>query len=158
MVHRPSWFTDGAVVVSFAETCGINKDGNTLFVIDSATGSRTSEIDDRLRRDVEAIVEGRGSSTLRWLDAKSVKVGAPTYYDPRFSHALASLLEQPEMHAFEARTIGSLVDEGRLDLRNGHGSPSADLRNGEIPYIKVSDIRAGQVNINPTNMALRGSW
>jgi type I restriction enzyme M protein len=34
---------------------------------------------------------------------------------------------------------------------NGHGSPSADFRTGHIPYIKVSDLRAGQININPTN-------
>ena len=36
--------------------------------------------------------------------------------------------------------------------RDGHGSPSADQRTGDVPYIKVSDIRAGMVNINPTNM------
>lgn len=30
-------------------------------------------------------------------------------------------------------------------------SPSAGERLGEIPYIKVSDLRAGMVNINPTN-------
>ena len=29
--------------------------------------------------------------------------------------------------------------------------PSSDQRVGDIPYIKVSDIRAGQININPTN-------
>ncbi|UKA07766.1 hypothetical protein IHC92_17220 [Photobacterium damselae subsp. damselae] len=34
----------------------------------------------------------------------------------------------------------------------GHGSPSSDQRLGTIPYIKVSDLRAGHVNINPTNM------
>ncbi len=44
------------------------------------------------------------------------------------------------------------MEEGHLIRRAGHGSPSADMRNSTVPYIKVSDIRAGQVNINPSNM------
>lgn len=38
-----------------------------------------------------------------------------------------------------------------MTVRGGHGSPSQDERIGDVPYIKVSDLRAGLVNINPTN-------
>lgn len=48
-------------------------------------------------------------------------------------------------------TLESLRKGGKILIRNGHGSPSSDQRIGDIPYIKVSDIRAGQININPTN-------
>jgi hypothetical protein len=39
-----------------------------------------------------------------------------------------------------------------VEIRSGHGSPSEDQRVGTVPYIKVSDLRAGMVNINPTNL------
>ncbi|HEX8212574.1 MAG TPA: hypothetical protein VF584_20520 [Longimicrobium sp.] len=38
-----------------------------------------------------------------------------------------------------------------ITVRGGHGSPSAGRRVGDVPYIKVSDLRAGFVNINPAN-------
>ena len=49
-------------------------------------------------------------------------------------------------------SLGELKDLGWLSVRQGHGSPSLDLRSGDIPYIKVSDIRSGTVNPNSTNM------
>ncbi|WP_143831763.1 hypothetical protein [Nocardiopsis sp. CNR-923] len=58
MVHKPAWFKDGQVFVSFAETVGINKDGNDLFIVDAATGERTREIDDRVARDIDALLDG----------------------------------------------------------------------------------------------------
>ena len=57
-----------------------------------------------------------------------------------------------KLPGFELKTIGSLIDSGILSVRGGHGSPSADVRNGDIPYIKVVDLRAGRVNPNSTNM------
>ncbi|OHF25567.1 hypothetical protein BKP30_24110 [Rhodococcus erythropolis] len=60
-------------------------------------------------------------------------------------------MDDEDMGSFTARSLGSLIDDGILVARQGHGSPSADLRTGSVPYIKVSDLRAGQVNINPTN-------
>jgi len=49
-------------------------------------------------------------------------------------------------------TLGELLDEKTIMVRAGHGSPGNDQRAGTIPYIKVSDIRAMRMNINPTNM------
>lgn len=42
-------------------------------------------------------------------------------------------------------------ERAALEIRGGHGSPSQDQRIGTVPYIKVSDLRAGMMNINPTN-------
>ena len=47
--------------------------------------------------------------------------------------------------------IGDMVKGGLITIRNGHGSPTQSVRVGTVPYIKVSDLRAGLVNINPTN-------
>ncbi len=58
-MHKPTWFREGTVVFSNAQTCGITKDGEELFVIDATTGRRTAVMDDALRRDVQAIVTGK---------------------------------------------------------------------------------------------------
>lgn len=53
---------------------------------------------------------------------------------------------------FDGVTIGELMERGIITLTNGHGSPSNDLRNGIVPYVKVSDIRNLRINVNPTNL------
>lgn len=152
MPHKPNWFRDGEVFVSFADTCGINKDGNVLYTIVPSTGKRTETIDDRLMEDIDALVAGRPALTGRWVQRDHLSIGAPRYYDTRFMAALDDLLKRPVFKGFSARTIGDLIGDGFVTKRAGHGSPSADKRGGSVPYIKVSDIRAGQVNINPSNM------
>lgn len=152
MPHRPTWFKDGETFISFADTCGINKDGNTLFEVDAATGRRTERVNDRLADDIDHLLAGRPAATGRWVAQEDVTIGAPRYYDTRSVAALEELLGSDDLQGFTTRTIGSLIDEGLIQRRAGHGSPSADARQGDIPYIKVSDVRAGQININPTNL------
>lgn len=114
MPHRPNWFRDDEVFVSFADTCGINKDGNTLFTIDPLTGKRTGVVDDRLAEDVDALLDGRTSQTGRWVSVADIGIGAPRYYDTRFTAALADLLAKPEFAGFASRTLGSLIEEGLI--------------------------------------------
>lgn len=153
MVHRPEWFKDGHVFVSYAETVGINKDGNNLYIVDSLTGQRTEDIDDKVTADIDALTSKGGSTaTSRWVPATDFRLAVPTYYDDRYTKALGDLLRQPGFESFEVKTLGELVKTHMVVKRAGHGSPSADMRNGTVPYIKVSDIRAGQVNINPSNL------
>jgi hypothetical protein len=152
-MSRPSWFEDDKVLISYAPTVGINKDGDELYVIDAETGKRTNMINDRLAEDVNAILSGSSTETVRWVDADLVQdtgIAVPTYYDQRTVAAYEAELKAT-WPTFESLTLGQLVDEKRLTVHGGHGSPSADMRTGTIPYIKVSDLRAGQVNINPTN-------
>lgn len=152
MVYRPAWFRDDKVFVSFAETVGINKDGNTLYVIDAATGTRTERVDDQVASDIDALLADESAATSRWIPRLEFSVAVPAYYSEKHRSELEDLLSRPEFSGLEARSIGSLVRDGLIEVRAGHGSPPSDLRNGTVPYIKVSDIRAGQVNINPTNM------
>jgi hypothetical protein len=158
MVHKPDWFTDGKVFVSYAQTVGINKDGNTLYVVDAQTGTRTDAIDDRVIADVDTLLKetsGTHTATSRWVTADDFAFGVPAYYDDRYDQALNELLPLDEFKSFTAMSLGQLIKEKQIVHRAGHGSPSADLRNGSIPYIKVSDIRAGQININPSNLVTK---
>lgn len=154
MVHKPAWFVDGQVFVSYAPTVGINKDGEQLFIVDEMTGQRTDVIDDKLLDDVKSLKTGATTETARWVDVGSFTdrlMAVPAYFDARPLAAFDELMQRPEMNGFGSMTIGELVSAGWVKALPGHGSPSADLRRGDIPYIKVSDIRAGQININPTN-------
>lgn len=152
MSHKPSWFRDNQVFISYADTCGINKDGNILYEIDPATGERTDVIDDKLMEDVVSLLAGAPAPTGRWVDFEHLTIGAPRYYDTRYMADLDDLLTEGSFEGFSSRTLGSLIEDGLIVKRAGHGSPSADKRGGDIPYIKVSDVRAGQININPANM------
>lgn len=151
-------------MVSTAPTCGLARGGRFLPKIDPATGKRlqildpeTSEyidaVDDQLMQDVEALTQGNSTETLAFIPKSDVDLrhAVPVYYDRRYSERFREEMRKPSFARFRAATIGKLIDDGLLTTRGGHGSPSHDQRIGEVPYIKVSDLRAGLVNINPTN-------
>jgi type I restriction enzyme M protein len=175
-IFKPKWFSDTHVMISTASTCGLTKGGRILRKIDATTGKRvqvddpdTGElvdaVDDQLLRDMEAlarekkIVTTRGSltDTLSFVasDRVNLQCAVPIYYDHRFTRDFRNALKAPEFKGFGSATLGQLVHSGLLETRGGHGSPSQEQRVGEVPYIKVSDLRAGLVNINPTNRVPR---
>ncbi len=96
---------------------------------------------------------GEQTDTLRFIERKKVSLRAavPVYYDRRFDEAFGSAMKLPQFEGFETATLGDLLARKVLTIFGGHGSPSVDERVGDVPYIKVSDLRAGLVNINPTN-------
>jgi hypothetical protein len=162
-IHKPSWFSDDVVVVSTAPTVGLTKGGRLLPLIDEhaervqvadpQTGEQVDAINDVYLSDAEALVRGERTDTLRDVpaDEVSLRTAVPVYYDRRFHEHFVAVMETDRFSEFTIATLGALIDEGVLEVAGGHGSPSADQRVGEVPYIKVSDLRAGLVNINPTN-------
>jgi len=163
-IRKPSWFSDDTIMVSTAPTCGLTKGGRLLPLIDTATGSRvqvpdpeTGEpvdaINDRLLQDMEALAKSQTTDTLRFIKRSeiSMRAAVPVYYDRRFEEAFDEAMQAPAFAGFSSARIGDLIASEVLTVRGGHGSPSSDQRVGDVPYIKVSDLRAGLVNINPTN-------
>lgn len=153
-VHKPRWFKDGEILIINSPTCGINKDGITQYKVDVNTGERSNtEIDDKL---YEAVVnvssEKYEKEYISLKDEKNVlnsKVLVPQYHDEASLIKLKRLFN--DNSDFKIMSLRELVDTNKIFIGSGHGSPSSDQRVGDIPYIKVSDIRAGQININPTN-------
>ena len=164
-IRKPKWFSTETIMVSTAPTCGLTKGGRLLAFVDPQTGLRVQTADpdtgeqvdainDKLLEDIEALDAGETTDTLRFIksDAVSLRHAVPAYYDHRFEDRFNEALKtDPELAGFTALTIGEMVSGGLLEVRGGHGSPSQEQRVGEVPYIKVSDLRAGTVNINPTN-------
>ena len=139
-------------VVTFidSQTCGIYKNGSDRFVVDSA-GNRTEEIDNQLLCDVIKYSNGQREEfkTVTIKETQERDVLVPRYYDSQFEVPFFRLLDS---NGLGYVSIGKLCDSGIISISNGHGSPSNDLRNGTIPYVKVSDIRNMRININPTNL------
>ena len=149
----PSWFKDGYVWVSNAPTIGLNKDGLDLFVVDT-NGRRTEVIDDKAIIDVNALMNGKDTATCGYIKAEPMAtsyVAVPTFSGNKSESVLEKKVTT-KLPGFTMCTLGELIDEGIITVRGGHGSPSADVRTGDIPYIKVVDLRAGRVNPNSTNM------
>ena len=133
-------------------TCGIYKDGGARYKVDPETGKRTSEIDNQLGDHVEQLLQGQSPPGLARVSLNQIlrrRILVPRYYDYRWTEGLQSLLER---EGLEPITLGQLEEQGIIEVGGGHGSPSNDVRNGTIPYIKVSDIRALRINVNPTNL------
>lgn len=176
-IHKPKWFSKTHVMVSTAPTCGLTKGGRLLKkvdpvtaqrvqILDPETGGMVDAVNDQLLEDMEALVTLKGvpkqetsiPDTLTFVPAErfSLKCAVPAYYDHRYAdHFHQTLAENTTFAGFSTSTLGELVEAQQLIIRGGHGSPSQEQRIGEIPYIKVSDLRAGLVNINPTNRVPR---
>ena len=157
-ISQPKWFKDGKVLIINAPTCGINKDGNTQFQVDEKTGKRSeTDIDDKLKDEIieDGLQFNIDPSTGEYIyDMDSLvvldsKVLVPQYHDKEIRQEIENVFS--DNTNFELISLGELIEQKKIKCFKGHGSPSSDQRVGDIPYIKVSDIRAGQININPTN-------
>lgn len=152
-VDSPSWFRDGYIWVSDAPTIGLNKDGLDLYVVNNK-GERTNKIDDKAIEDVRAMLKGQTTDTSGYVKAEKMSesfVAVPTFSGNKSESILEEKVKR-KLAGFKMRSLGSLIDDGIVAVRGGHGSPSADVRTGDIPYIKVVDLRAGRINPNSTNM------
>ena len=151
--ERPSWFLDGYVWVSSAPTIGLNKDGLDLYVVNDK-GERTNVIDNKAIEDVKAMLKRQTTDTSGYIKAEKMTtsyVAVPTFSGNKSESVLGKKVKK-KLNGFTMRSLGELIDDGIITVRGGHGSPSADVRTGDIPYIKVVDLRAGRVNPNSTNM------
>ena len=122
-------------------------------VPDPETGELVDAVNDRLLEDMVALRAGKTTDTLRLIPVTDVSLRAavPVYYDRRLEEAFLSAMKTELFAKFTYASIGDLAKLRLVSIIGGHGSPSVDQRVGDVPYIKVSDLRAGLVNINPTN-------
>ena len=154
-MHKPSWFKEKQTLIVNAKTCGINKDGHEQYIVNPETGIRSiSDIDDDLAECCDLIKNKNfDRKEIFYTETSKIvqsEVYVPKYFDDKTLKGIKNLVDKKE--GLNLKTLGELMKDGEILIFGGHGSPSPDQRLGEIPYIKVSDLRAGHVNINPTNM------
>ena len=143
------------IIFSFPKTIGFDKRGNILYK--DINGEITNQVDDELSLATDVIVRG-GTQTpqeeryyipVPQAEARNRGVLVPYYYwrKPHL-HALQSFCAENNC---ETITLGELVDQERISIRVGHGSPpSRYYGRGTVPYIKVSDIKNWRIIENPS--------
>lgn len=131
-------------------SCGIYKNGADRFVVD-AKGNRTDTIDNQLFDQSCEYSNNDYSHTfiVPLKDVLASDILVPQYFDDSLQKPSIALFSKIGTRGV---SIAELIDADIIKFYNGHGSPSNDLRNGCIPYVKVSDIRNLRINVNPTNL------
>ena len=143
------------VVFLNPHTCGIYKSGGIRYKTDPATGKRTKEVDNELAEVVDAYLAGNNSPAIARSCVEDIfkcQVLVPRYFDSRWDTAISEFTAANQTAEV---SLGKLAEEKVIQITGGHGSPSNDQRTGDIPYVKVSDIRSLRVNVNPTNLVSR---
>ena len=136
-----------------------------LQITDPDTGALVDAVDDRLLEDME-VLAGLSENpdmplpdTLSFVPAEKIdpRCVVPLYYDHRstdqFRHAARPAIRC--LRASPTRRCKTSQAMVRSSSAEAMGRPSQEQRFGDVPYIKVSDLRAGHVNINPTNQVPR---
>ncbi len=152
------------IVMSYPRSIGQDRKGRLLWEVDEC-GDSTGELDNEMAEAVKEIMaatyRGRGGrrrmaaeSRLRFLVPQStaLKKGVlvPRYYWRQ--PTIESLEKWTGEHPSNLVTLGELVDEGVLSGFAGHGSPPTTVRGrGDVPYVKVTDLKNWRINENPTN-------
>lgn len=130
---------DWKVVFLNPRTCGIDQKGKYTE-------------DNELKDHIDAYLKGgspRGYSEVRLEEVYRKKILVPRYWDQSYLEPLQRFLSERGLTGI---TLGELVDAGVIQHFYGHGSPELTERGGSVPYVKVSDLRSGRVNVNPTNL------
>lgn len=140
------------IVGAVCETYGEDKHGRSRFVF--ANGVQTIEIDNEMRRTAELIAGGAASEErlkFTFLQSEALAAGvlvASHWWRTPFLDAVGAFAAS---NSCDLRTIGELIDAGELVVTDGHGSPSSHFHGrGEVPYIKVVDIKNWRIIENPS--------
>lgn len=133
-------------------TCWIYKNGWKRYKVDE-NWTRTNVIDNQMLEHVEQLnalwtIPKSWSIQEEWKIVMN-DVFVPSYYNPVWDEEFNDLLSNLGCSFLN---LWEMEKEWYIEIRWWNGSPWNDQRIGEVPYIKVSDIRSLRVNINPTNM------
>ncbi|MDB5583794.1 MAG: hypothetical protein JWR80_8970 [Bradyrhizobium sp.] len=155
------------IIMSYPRSIGQDKRGQPVRKMGIA-GRRDGELDNELLEATQKIVGRLYRGEARADNVAEDKTDSRLFFRvpqrdvrergivvPRFwwrQDAVRSLSDWQRKHASELVTLGELADAGILMTFEGHGSPPADARaTGQVPYVKVTDLKNWRINENPTN-------
>lgn len=158
------------IIMSYPRSIGQDKDGNPLYTLKD--GKRdVGELDNEMGDAVSQIVSltyseervpsrklGSGNDRLAFMVPQEAARRRGVLV-PRFwwrADTDAALRAWAKKHDSEHVTLGELADRGILGVYEGHGSPPGHSRQtGDVPYVKVTDLKNWRINENPTNFIHR---
>lgn len=140
------------VIGSVCETFGEDKHGRPRYKI--VEGRATPERDDEMREAAQLFRPGarppESKLCFRFSQSDAVRRGvfvASYWWRKPYLEALRAFAEG---NRCELVSIGDLMEEGELEVSDGHGSPLSHFKGrGEVPYVKVVDIKNWRMIENP---------
>jgi type I restriction enzyme M protein len=145
-----------SIVFSYPRTIGQDRRGSPLLRLDER-GERAGERDDEMgeaARQISARVDPGEESRLRFTVPQET-VRWRGILVPRFwwrKDTEEALARWSAKHPSLVVRLGDLVERGVVSVSEGHGSPPGNARaTGDVPYVKVTDLKNWRINENPTN-------
>lgn len=152
------------IAMSYPRSIGQDKKGNQLYRLNDR-GQRVGELDNEMADAVKEIVgrEYRGTAKARpahgdtrlCFHVSQEAVRARGILVPRFwwrTESHEALCTWGIKSPSRLVTLGDLADQGIIETFEGHGSPPGNARaTGNVPYVKVTDLKNWRINENPTN-------
>jgi len=155
------------ITMSFPRSIGQDKNGNPLFLKNEDGEREQGDLDNEMAEAVQHLVSLNYSETRERRQSKrkaderygfsisQEKARARGVLVPRFwwrTETDAALREWTRAYPSDSVTLGELSDRGLLNAFEGHGSPPGhSRRTGDIPYVKVTDLKNWRIQENPTN-------
>lgn len=155
------------ILMSFPRSLGQDKNGSPLFLLNDQGEREQGDLDNEMAEAVEHLAlldysEDRKDSQPRRRANKrfGFAVSQETARQrgvlvPRFwwrAETDFALRQWAKEHPNEPVTLGELADHGVVLALEGHGSPPGhSRRTGDVPYVKVTDLKNWRINENPTN-------
>lgn len=138
------------VVGSVCETFGEDKHGKPRYLI---IGGVQSEIPDDEMREAAGLLRKTNASPnkLRFSFPQEEAIGrgvlvASYWWRKPYLEKLKVFADTNEC---DLRSVGDLMECGDIQVMEGHGSPSSHFKGkGEVPYVKVIDIKNWRINEN----------
>lgn len=162
------------IMMSFPKSIGQDKYGKPLYLRNDRGERESGDLDNEMADAVKHLVsldysekpsprrvaERRSERRDRYAFAVSqANARSRGVLVPRFwwrEETNAALYAWTRQHPSELVTLGSLEERGILRTFTGHGSPPGHSRKtGDVPYVKVTDLKNWRVNENPTNFISR---
>lgn len=157
------------IVASYPRSIGLDKYGNPQHKMGDG-GERNGELDNEMADAVRLIVGSEYRGAASGAAKRAAASEAPTRLCFRVSQEAArdrgvlvprfwwredsdrALENWMAEHPSKILTLGQLADDGILKAFEGHGSPPGNARaTGDVPYVKVTDLKNWRINENPTN-------
>lgn len=155
------------IVMSFPRSLGQDKNGNPQFLLNDVGERGQGDLDNEMADAVRHLLaldyseererrEGRRPADHRFAfgvpqdTARTRGVLVPRFWWRTDTDA--ALRAWTKEHPSISVTLGELADRGILEVFEGHGSPPGNARRtGNVPYVKVTDLKNWRINENPTN-------
>jgi type I restriction enzyme M protein len=148
---------DNEIIGSTCETFGEDKHQRPRYKI--VSGIKTQELDDEMADTAKLLVLSRKrelsdrSELFRFTqkDAINKRVLVAKYWWR--SPYMKALDDFAKRYNCVLVPVKDILEKGELEVFPGHGSPSSHYHgHGNVPYIKVTDIKNWQINENPEYM------